>query len=280
MKQKAFFILISLVFLVASLPAQTVEETRAYADSLYLAGHFDEALPVYQRTAFFNRPGVDPEVLSRIADCFISGGDLEKALEFYDHSYFAQTNDSIKKDVLFRKSACYLRSHNYNFALMELLSLEDSLSPGFEKKRNFYLGMTWFGLEDFGKAGNYFEKAAYDSTGQQKIREIFADRRHFYLPNPKLASWLSIIIPGAGQIYSGEIWSGINSLMLTGFFVGLGFYVVNVSSPVDALFTALPWFQRYYQGGFQRAADFAKNKRAKNRSRIFDEVLNVIANDK
>jgi tetratricopeptide (TPR) repeat protein len=280
MKQKAFYILVSLISLVTCSPAQTVGETRAFADSLYATGHLDEALPVYQRSAFFNRPVADAEVLSRIADCFISGGDLEKALEFYDHSYFAQTNDSIKKEVLFRKAACYLRSHNYNFALMELLSLDDSLSPGFERKRNFYLGMVWFGLEDFTKAGGYFEKSTADPLGRQKIRVMFADTRPFYRPHPKLASWLSIFIPGAGQIYSGEIWSGVNSLFLTGFFVGLGFYVVTVSSPIDALFTALPWFQRYYQGGFQRASDFAKNKRAENRSRIFDQVLTVIANNK
>lgn len=280
MKQKALFILISLLLSVQPAPAQTVAETRAFADSLYTAGKLPDALAAYQRTAFFNRPGVDPEVLSRIADCFIAGGDLEKALEFYDHSYYAQPNDSLKKEVLFRKSACYLRSHNYNFALMELLSLDDSLSTGFDRKRNFYLGMTWFGLEDFNQAGSFFEKAATDSLSRQQIREIFADTRQFYRPHPKLASWLSIFLPGAGQIYSGEVWSGINSLMLTGFFVGLGFYIVSVSSPIDALFTALPWFQRYYQGGFQRAADFAKHRRSENRSGIFNEVLSVIASGK
>jgi tetratricopeptide (TPR) repeat protein len=280
MKLKAWYILVSLISLAAYSPAQTVGETRDYADSLYTAGRLREALPAYQRTAFFNRPGVDAEVLSRIADCFIARGDLEKALEFYDHSYFAQTNDSIKKEVLFRKSGCYLRSHNYQFALMELLSLEENLSPGFERKRNFYLGVTWFGLEDFVKAGNFFVEAAGDTLSKQKIRTLFADTRPFYRPHPKLASWLSIILPGAGQIYSGEIWSGINSLMLTGFFVGLGFYIVTVTSPIDALFTALPWFQRYYQGGFQRAADFAKNKRSENRNLIFNEVLSAIASNK
>jgi len=280
MKQKAFFLLVSLIIAITGSPAQTVGETHAYADSLYAAGHLDDALPAYQRTAFFNRPGVDAEVLCRIADCFIYSGDLEKALEFYDHSYFAQSDDSIKKEVLFRKSACYIRSHNYNFALMELLNLDDSLSPGFDQKRNFYLGMTWFGLEDFSKAGSYFEKAVPDSASRQRIRDLFSNTRAFQRPNPRLASWLSIILPGAGQIYSGEVWSGVNSLLLTGFFVGLGFYIISVSSPIDALFTALPWFQRYYQGGFQRAADFARNKRSENRSRIFDEVVTIIASSK
>jgi TM2 domain-containing membrane protein YozV len=140
--------------------------------------------------------------------------------------------------------------------------------------------MTWFGLEDFNKAGSYFEKAVSDSASRQRIRDLFSNARAFQRPNPRLASWLSIILPGAGQIYSGEVWSGVNSLLLTGFFVGLGFYIISVSSPIDALFTALPWFQRYYQGGFQRAADFARNKRSENRSRIFDEVVTIIASSK
>jgi tetratricopeptide (TPR) repeat protein len=279
MKPKAIYLFISLLTFFANSPAQTVGETRAYADSLYNAGKLSLALPAYQRTAYFNRPVVDAVVLCRIADCFIDAGDLEKALEYYDHSYFAQTDDSIKMEVLFRKSACYLRSHNYNFALMELLNLNDSLSPGFNQKRNFYLGMAWFGLEDFNKAGNYFTLAAPCVEDQEKIRLIFADTRSFSRPNPKLASWLSIIIPGAGQIYSGEVWSGVNSLLLTGFFVGLGFYIVSISSPIDALFTALPWFQRYYQGGFQRAADFARHKRSQNRSHAFDKVVTILAKE-
>lgn len=279
MKRNICFILASLFLLAQVSTAQTVSQTRAFADSLYNCGRLDDALALYQRTAFFNRPSVDPTVLCRIADCFIAQGNLERALEYYDHSYFAHSSDSLRKEVLFRKAGCYLHSRNYQFALMELLNLDDSLSQRFDRKRNFYLGMVWFGLEDFQKSGNYFAAAAPDSAAQQQIRDIFGNTRQFYKPRPKLASWLSILLPGAGQIYSGEVWPGINSLLLTGSFVGLGLYIVSVTSPIDALFTALPWFQRYYQGGFQRAADFAKNKRALNRSRIFEEVLTCIEGD-
>jgi TM2 domain-containing membrane protein YozV len=94
-----------------------------------------------------------------------------------------------------------------------------------------------------------------------------------------LASWLSIFLPGAGQIYAGETLAGINSLLLTGFFVGVGFYIISISSPIDALFTALPWFQRYYQGGFQRAAEMAKHKRTENRNQIFNQVIELIAHE-
>jgi TM2 domain-containing membrane protein YozV len=275
MKRKAWFLLVSLLALISAAPAQTVEQTLAYADSLFDAGRTTDALPVYERTAFFMRPSIDARILGRLADCFYDDGNLEKALEYYDHSYFAEPNDSIKKEILFRKSACFLKSHNYNFALIELLNLEDSLSPHFEHLRNLYLGITYFGMEDFDKAGGYFAMAAPNQATRDEIRRIFDDRKAFFRPKPRLAFWLSLFIPGSGQIYAGQVGAGINSLMLTGLLIGLGFYIASVSTPLDAIFTALPWFQRYYQGGYMRATEFATTRRMENRNRIFNKVLEL-----
>jgi tetratricopeptide (TPR) repeat protein len=275
MRLKALFLLVSLAAFPAA-EGQTAAQTRAFADSLWAAGKLSDALPVYQRAAFFMRPVIDAVILGRIADCFSAEGNLERALEYYDHSFFTHTDDSLKKEVLFHKCASYLRSKNYQFALMELYSLEDSLTPYFERERNLYLGMTWFGLEDFDKAAASFDKAAENQAQKEMVGKLFAERKKFYRPNPKLASWLSVFLPGSGQIYSGEIFSGINSILLTGFFMGLGVYIGIVNSPIDAIFTALPWFQRYYEGGFRRAADFAVHKRTENRNRIFNEVLTAI----
>jgi tetratricopeptide (TPR) repeat protein len=259
--------------------SQTIEETRRFADNMFEAGNLDLALPVYQRIAFFSRPEADPGVLNRIADCFYAGRNLEKALEYYDHSYFAHSDDSLKNEVLFQKINCYIQSHNYNFALIELLGLEDTINQYFARKKDFYLGVTWFGLEDFDKSAAYFERVPGSETDKLLIREIFSNKRGFSRPNPRLASWLSVFIPGAGQIYTGESLAGINSFVLTGIFIGLGIYMAYAISPVDAIFTALPWFQRYYQGGFQRAADYAKIKRQENRNVAFNKVLDVLAGE-
>ncbi len=280
MRQKAYFFLVSLLLLGGRANTQTVQQSLVFADSLFTSGETVAALPVYQRVAYFLRPEVDANILHRIADCMVATGDIEKALAYYDHSYFAQTNDSIKREIVLQKSACYLRTQNYKYALMELLSLENSADSEFEHRKNFYLGMVWFGMEDFEKAEGYFEKATDNALDKEKISVMFSAKRQFYKPDPKRASWLSVFLPGAGQIYSGETAAGINSLLLTGFFLGFGFYLVTVTSPLDAIVTALPWFQRYYQGGFQRAAELAKNKRAENRNRVFNEVVSVITPDK
>lgn len=279
MRQRALLLLISLSFSGLVATAQDVSQTRAFADSLFSAGHALEALPAYERAAYFMRPDIDAVVLERIADCNLAAGKIETALEYYDHSYFAQTNDSIKKELIFKKSACFIRSHNYKFALMELLSMDTGLDSRFDQKKNFYLGMTWFGMEDYAKSETFFENAVTGYDNKLKIRTIFADPKRFQRPNPKAASWLSIFIPGSGQIYSGEVVSGINSLLLTGSFLALGFYLASVTTVFDAIITALPWFQRYYQGGFQRAAEMAKNKREDNRNKIFNQVLDILADE-
>jgi len=279
MKQRIIYILISLVLPALQSSAQTIDEARAFADSLYQAGNRELALPVYQRVLFFHPSPVDPEILFRVAECFLFTGEIDQALEYYDHSYFAQTSDSLRNEILFRKASCYITNHHFPYAQMELLNLGDSLSRFFEQKCNIYLGITWFGLSDFEKSESCFILAVHNPSTKAKIHNLFSNTKLLYHPNPKTASWLSVCLPGSGQIYSGEIGSGINSLLLTGSFIGLGIYIAKTYAPIDAIFSALPWFQRYYQGGFQRAADLATMKRTKNRSRMFNEVLTLIAQE-
>ena len=279
MKLKVFLLAVNLLVTACGLQAQGIGEVRRFADSLFLAGESASALPVYERVAFFMRPEIDPVVLERIGDCLIAGGDSEQAIGFYDHSFSAQPDDSLRRELTLKKTTCYLRAKNYRYALMELLGLEPAPGTGFERRRNFYLGMTWYGMEDFEKAGGFFEQAASSESERQQIREIFANPKQFKRPRPKLASWMSIVIPGSGQMYSGEVLAGVNSLLLTSFFIGLGYYVATVTSPVDALFTALPWFQRYYQGGFQRAAEMATTRRQENRNEIFNHIIDILGNE-
>lgn len=275
MKRSLYYILISLLLTPAAF-SQGLSESRAFADSLFEEGEIQQALMVYQRIAYFSRPSTDPFVLLRIADCFDIQGDMEKALEFYDHSYFSLHNDSLKTEALFKKAFCYLRSQNYDFALIELLSVDEQANPLMEDKRNLYLGMAWFGLGDFERAESFFLNIPDNEEDQNKVKALFDNRKLLYRPNPKVASWLSVFIPGAGQFYTGQPLAGINSLLLTGSLVTLGFILAYVTTPIDALITALPWFQRYYQGGFQRAAGFARIKRAENRNEAFNQLLGIL----
>jgi hypothetical protein len=84
-----------------------------------------------------------------------------------------------------------------------------------------------------------------------------------------------MIIPGLGQVYSHDIKSGINSLLLTSGLIALGVNISLKYSPVDAVFAILPWYQRYYTGGFEKASEIASRKRQLNRNRVYTRVLKL-----
>jgi tetratricopeptide (TPR) repeat protein len=276
MKQRVIFLTVSLVLSLIRGTAQDLEQTRIFADGLYASGNFTQSLAAYQRVLFFNDKVTDASLLLRIADNFLACGDKERAIEYFDHAYYAQSDDSLKVEVLFKKAGCYLRNQDYNYALIELLSLNADPTRWYFRKLNFYLGMAWFGQENFKESEAAFLNAARSDEERVAIRSVFGNKKLMSQPNPKVASWLSIFIPGSGQVYTGYILDGINSFLLTGSFVALSFYLAVVTTPLDAILTALPWFERYYQGGFQRAEELADKKRSENRSIAFDRILTLL----
>jgi len=278
MKPITYCLVISLISPFGMLSGQGLDDTRAFADRLYAAGRYGEALPVYQRVGFFTSGTGDPGLLVKVADCFYFTGDLDRSLEYYDHAFYLETDDSLRTEILFGKAGCLLKSRNYYQALAELLGLESRDSCWYVKKLSFYLGMAWFGCGDYEQSCSCFEQAASSPEVALQIRNLFADRKLFHYPNPATASWLSVFFPGAGQFYCGEVAEGFNSLLLTASLVGLGILMAYYVSPLDAVVTLFPWFQRYYQGGFRRAGELARNRRAQGISSAFDHTLLLVSN--
>jgi len=263
---------------VSGLAAQDLQQTRKLADQFYAQGNFEQASMCYQRVAFFSRPEADPVILSRIAGCFYELGDFNRAMEYFDHAYFASNDFDQQAEFLFQKTATLLETGNYHFALVELLGHDFEPKSTLHFRKQLYLGSAYFGLEQYEKAGEYFEKSIpEDATDARRaIQQLYDNPKKFRKPYPKLALYMSAILPGSGQLYAGDLGGGLNSFLLTGTLVGSYFLLVNALHPVDAILTILPWFQRYYQGGFDQAEAIAINKREQNRNQIFQETLDII----
>ena len=88
MKHLILFIVVFNLISQPRISAQNVTETLGFADQLYQEGRASEAVEAYLRVAWFNRMNNSPSLLARIADCYYLSGDLEKAIEYYDHSFF------------------------------------------------------------------------------------------------------------------------------------------------------------------------------------------------
>lgn len=262
--------------------AQSIEQTLSFANEQVLLNNYNTAINAYQRVLFFDKQNLYPEIYHQLGNCYFETGNYEQAAESYNLAYYSIKNDSIKHEVLFKRTSSLLLANNYQFALIELFSLDDSLSIYFEQKKNFYFGITYFGLNQFDLAEKHLLLSIDDDYLQQKseLRELFKKNKKIDRVNPKTAKILSMIIPGLGQFYSGDIKNGFNSFLLTGAFVAL---YINTSlnfSIIEAYLSVFPWYQRYYTGGFKRAEINARTRIEEKRAVVYWELLDTIGSTK
>lgn len=279
---RSFFPTLLLSFISFLVSAQDLHKTYSFAEKQFKEKEYSEAIINFQRVLFFDNGSYRAVACRRLAKCYTSLEDYKSANRYFDLAWQAEKNDSIKNEILFEKIAVLLIDRQFSYAMMDLLSITDATSNYFIAKQNFYLGISHFGLNNYKASSECFLKSV-DSSELQTRRDItilFERLNHIRCPNPKVAKYLSLIMPGTGQFYSGDFRSGINSLLLTGVLALFGTVVAINYSPLDAFIAVLPWFQRYYLGGSRGAATAATNKRNAKVNLIYSDIIAILAETK
>jgi tetratricopeptide (TPR) repeat protein len=263
--------------------AQTREQTVELALQQKALKNYTGAESFFLRALFFE-PGPERAFLyGQLGECCAAKNEFDKAAANYELAYNNEKNDSLKTEWLFAKTAVLLLQEKYQYAFAELFSLPDSISNSyFTYKRNFYLGVAYFGNSEFALSERYFLNSIPATYAVQRtaIEEIFKRNQKISRIKPKTARILSMCLPGLGQFYAGDIKNGLNSLVINGLFVCLFTYAFITISPLDAYLSVLPWFQRYYSGGYKKAGIIAAEKAKRKRSVLYFEIMEVIASTK
>jgi tetratricopeptide (TPR) repeat protein len=262
------------LLLLQNLVAQSFEETIDFADNQLRNGDRDLALKSYQRALFFSDGENNLYLFRQIADISFLNEDYETANNYYGLAYNQSDNDSSGTELLFMKSTCQILNRNYQFAIIDLLSINDT-SVTVKNRLHFYLATCYFGLEDFDTAEHYF-RSCVDENSFTALGELFTEKG-LNSPSPKKARIMSMIIPGLGQTYSGDIKSGVNSLGLSAGLIALVIKVSIKFSFLDGVVMVLPWYQRYYMGGYNNAEAIAKMRRQDKRNNVYSKVLILVS---
>lgn len=256
--------------------AQDFEATISFADKQFENHNYQLAVKEYQRALFFAKGRRLDYLYNQIASSFYVNKQYNQAQYFYELSYKTSKNDSLKFELLIKKAQCFLYLKRFDKALIELFNLPDNKSNSYTDRKNFYLAITYFALENFDKSEQHFIELAKTEENKKKISKIFSKKRMLDKPNPKTAKILSMILPGAGQLYAGDVKNSINSLSLTGGIASLGIFLAAKYSYLDAILTALPWFVRYYKGGYTTAYESATKKRNKRRQKTYRHIIEIV----
>jgi hypothetical protein len=258
--------------------AQNLEKTIEFADIQFDNKNYQLAVKEYQRALFFADGKYTDYLYRQIANSFFVNSQFEQALYFYELSYKTSKSDSLKYEMMIARSLCYLYLKDFKHSILELANIPDSSNEYFSTRKSFYQAISYFGSEDYEKSKNYFLALVPESDQKSRIEieNLFTAKKYLFKPNPNTAKVLSILLPGSGQMYAGDIKNSVNSLLLTGSMVLLGIVMVQEYSILDAFLTAFPWFMRYYRGGFENAFKIALDKRAIKRDNAYKKVLELI----
>jgi tetratricopeptide (TPR) repeat protein len=278
-RQNIFLIpVFSILLIWNTVYSQTVDEVIAYADMQYAGGNYRVAAKEFQRAYFFAAKKQLSSLSMRIGDSYFAMQDYEKATSFYQKAVRFERDDSLRVEALFKKVSSEILQGDYLLALMDLKSYRLSMNANQVQVQQFLYGMAYFGKEDFENAEISFLNTLDSSEVEKRnaIIDIFSKKRKYMSPNPKTAMWMSLALPGLGQLYAGDIKNSFNSFVLTAGLMFLAAYISYEYSLVDAVVGVAPWLQRYYTGGYTHAEDIAFKKRQKKRDKTFRRIYHVL----
>jgi tetratricopeptide (TPR) repeat protein len=269
-------ILLSIISANFTFCQKSIDGMLHFAAKQLEAGNYGLAAKEYQRVMFFTDT-VQPDVLINLAEALYKDGNWQQARNYYNQVIRIAENNNQIIESKFNVISSYISENLYNQALVELFNIHDSTYQEYQKDVDILFGICYFGLQNFEESGNYFKYAVKgDERAIAKIDSVFSDKKGLHRPNPKVASVLSIILPGLGQAYSGSFYTAANSFLLTESLLALAIIVAYQYRFIDAIFTVLPWYQRYYLGGVENAEKVAKQKRSENRNHAYKTVLDIV----
>ncbi|WP_375580544.1 CDC27 family protein [Marivirga tractuosa] len=274
--QKLLFALVISVFSFFQVNAQSVEEALQFAQEQFEAGNYSNSVLAYERAIYFAE-NTTPDTYFKLAEAYFKKGDVERAIRFYNNASFLEQDIEKKNDYIFKKCLAYLSINNYNQAIITLGAVNDFNNPEINLKKQYFKSIAYYLKEDYDQFQYIFDGYAEemklnDKSAYLKVNQ-FNNRADKVKPN--LAMWMSVVVPGSGQILYGNWKDGLNSMGLTAALVGVYFNFVVQFSILEGYLVVLPWFQRYHEGGYRIAKQTALDKEEEYRSQAYKEILKL-----
>lgn len=270
---KLLFACISLLLATFVLNAQTLEATKSYADYHFQNGNYELALEDYSRVAFFQREDPDFETIFKIAQCYAQLEEGELAERFVKQAYFLSVSEVQKNEASIHLVQLYLRNGAYSLALEELLATHWTSDIEMTQRANFYLGITYYFLENYDAAYDHFLKTQLDSA---TIHYHLKQQKKHLRPHVEVATWMSVLLPGLGQAYTGHYSDAVNSFALNGIFWAITLNSYSSIGLLEGFIVVAPWLQRYYVGGAYNARKLAREKQASNKDAVLQQLLEAL----
>ncbi|MCZ6703149.1 MAG: hypothetical protein O6940_08920 [Ignavibacteria bacterium] len=233
------------------------DEQFNLAKKLYSDENYFDTVTELKRLLFFNS---NSEYVYRayetIGKSYKQGAKFSDAIRYFTLADInAQTTDEIYNSrIEIIRVNILRRTTGRAFKLLDSLEADIRFNDKIDEI-NYWRGWAFIFADDWENAAVTF--AGIDSTNELTV---LANEVNDDLYSVSFAKTISYIIPGAGQIYTGEYISGLLSLgwnVLWGYLTIKAFIAERIFDGI--VFANFLWL-RFYRGNLQNAEKFAREK--------------------
>lgn len=258
-KQKLVYLLfITSLHLLCPLKAQTGHSIQFdYANTLFSTRQYYDAITEYKRLLFHDSSKAYTYLANfQIGMCYKAGAKFDDAIKYFSLADMSASSD----EESYVSQIEIVRSNILRRTTSRALQILDQLEQKYSDKEkidslNYWRGWCYIFNDDWKRASGYFAKINYYNE-----LKILCDRVEKEKLSVTFATVISYILPGAGQLYTGNILSGLLSL---GWNVFSGYVTINAFNAervFDGIAVLTLLWQRFYRGNVQNAERFAIEK--------------------
>lgn len=257
--KKTVYILFFTTILTLSANDNLVKQFN-YADSLFNTGDYYQSITEFKRLQYFDEEKkYSFESNLKIGTAYKKGGFYDNAIEYLTKAKLETQNRDEQTEADIQIIRCNILRGTFQRSLQLLDELEKEQHPGkVQNKIHYWRGWTYMLWDKWDSAAVQFEKISKQHELKLLSKQVNEDKY-----SVTFARVISYILPGAGQFYTGNYFSGFMSLAWN---VLWGYLTINAFTE-DRVFDgaavgSLLWL-RFYRGNIQNAEKLAENENIK-----------------
>ncbi|MCX6208549.1 MAG: hypothetical protein NTZ59_03335 [Bacteroidetes bacterium] len=246
------------IFLLASSYAKTQCNFVTIGDSLLQQNKFTEANVLVENVFYENKvEQLECAILFKIKLLKFEK-QHSNLLDFINNCYNYNLTDSFKNIIIYEEAFAYFLNENY----LQTKHLLNFYKPTYKQNKCLVDAINIIcsnNLNEWNAADSLYnifcvEYGIIDSS----YKKLSHQKPH--LLNAKKAQILSSILPGAGQVYAGNLGEGIASFLLQGLSIYAGVVWWQKDYKLATILMASNFESSFYSGGKQRAKKLVENK--------------------
>lgn len=266
------YLLLSLIWFESLFAQQFLQDQLDNADKLFKTEHYFDAITEYKRALYFSSDTrVHAKINIQIAHCYKAGSHFDNAIKYFSLSEKIITDDSLDFILQSEIIRCNILRKSTQRALQLCDELEKDIRFVSKKEIiNYWRGWAFMIADDWESASQCFAQNEDSKELKTLCQQVVKDK-----VSVTFAKVISYILPGSGQIYSGEIFSGLMSLAWN---LAAGYFTVNAfmaNRAFDGVVIGELIWLRFYRGNLENAEDFAVEKNLL----VANRALNYLQNE-